>query len=56
MLTNEWRTEAFKRFPELHRHFEDADTPYLVWFQLKEAFEKAYEEPRNEDLIKRIYE
>jgi len=56
MLSNEWRTEAFKRFPEFHNRFEDADNPYLLWFQLRDAFAEAYEEPRNEGLIKRIYE
>ncbi|EEF59124.1 hypothetical protein Cflav_PD1616 [Pedosphaera parvula Ellin514] len=44
-------------FPELACQFEWADTPYLLWFELREAFEKAYEQtPRDESLIKRIYQ
>lgn len=56
MLSNEWRTEAFKRFPEFRDRFEGADNPYSLWSELSDAFEEAYDEPRNEDLIKRIYE
>lgn len=34
-----------------------ADTPYLLWFELREAFERVYEEsPRGELLIRRIYQ
>jgi hypothetical protein len=44
-------------FPELVLRFEGADTPYLLWFELRDAFEQAYEQkPRNESLIKRIYQ
>src|ERR1035437_2183242 len=56
MLSNEWRTEAFKRFPEFHDYFEETDNPYSLWEELGNAFEQGYEEPRNEGLIKRIYE
>ena len=44
-------------FPELVSRFEDADTPCLLWFELREAFVRAYEQSsRNESLIKRIYQ
>ena len=43
-------------FPELVSRFEEADTPYLLWFELGRAFEKAYDQtPRKESLIQRIY-
>ena len=52
-----WRQKAEEMFPELISHFEDADTPYLLWFELREAFEDAYDEtPRDESLIRRIYQ
>lgn len=52
-----WRQRADDLFPELVARFEEADTPYLLWFELWEAFKQAYEQtPRNESLIRRIYE
>jgi hypothetical protein len=56
MLSNEWRNEAFKQFPELHDYFQEIDNPYSLWEELIIAFDQAYEEPRNDGLIKRIYE
>ena len=50
-----WKTEATKRFPDLVEWFADADTPYLLWFELFDAFQQAYKNPRNQDLIRRIY-
>ncbi|MGN6367763.1 MAG: hypothetical protein ACTHN5_05840 [Phycisphaerae bacterium] len=41
---------------ELSEAITEADTPYLLWLELRLAFEYAYEAPRNESLIKRIYE
>jgi hypothetical protein len=52
-----WRQKADEMFPELLSHFEDADTPYLLWFELREAFERAYDKtPCDESLIRRIYQ
>jgi hypothetical protein len=56
MLSDEWKTEALKRFPELQENCEEADNPYLLWFELRDAFEQAYVAPRNESMIRRIYE
>jgi hypothetical protein len=51
-----WREKADQMFPELVSQFEEADTPYLLWFELRSAFEKAYDKtPRDEALIRRIY-
>ena len=36
-----WRQKAEEMFPELVSRFEEADTPYLLWFELREAFERA---------------
>lgn len=54
MLSDDWRKEAHSRFPEL----EDPDkieSPYSLWLELLEVFEEAYQPPRNEEMIKRIY-
>ena len=58
MLSNKWREEAISRFPELSENLEEPDdieTPYMLWFELRNLFEKSYQPPRNEELIKRIY-
>lgn len=55
--TDLWKAEAYRRFPELHVQFSDADTPYLLWFELRDAFHDAYSRlPLNEGLIKQIYD
>lgn len=55
--TPPWKQKAEAMFPELLASFEEADTPYLLWFELREAFEQAYEQsPRGESLIRRIYQ
>jgi hypothetical protein len=56
MLDHEWGREAFIRFPELIDRFEVVESPYALWLELRLAFEGAYKEPRNEDLITRIYQ
>lgn len=55
LLDHDWGREAFNRFPELIDRFDNADDPYLLWFELTEAFKNAYKAPRDEDLIARIY-
>ncbi len=56
MLTNEWRDEAYERFPELSEVIGYTDTPYLLWMELNNAFAKAYKAPVDESLIERIYD
>jgi hypothetical protein len=51
-----WRREALQRFPEFRNQIERAETPYLLWFDLTAAFHLAYDAPRNDDLIRRVYE
>lgn len=55
MLDHEWGREAFNRFPELIDRFDNVESPYSLWIELRFAFEDAYKEPLNEDLISRIY-
>jgi hypothetical protein len=55
MLEHEWGKEAFNRFPDLIERFDFVDSPGALWIELTAAFFDAYKEPRNEDLIARIY-
>jgi hypothetical protein len=52
-----WKQKAEEMFPELLARFEEASTPYLLWFVLRDVFERAYEQsPCDESLIRRIYQ
>ena len=54
-----WREKACELLPELGETITDpdTDTPYQLWFELRSAFERAYDaSPRDESLIRRIYE
>jgi hypothetical protein len=55
VLGNEWGKEAFNRFPELIDRFDFVESPYSLWIELRLAFDEAYKEPRNENLIAKIY-
>lgn len=50
-----WKIEAEKQFPELCDEVNNSDTPYILWFKLRDLFFNAYERG-DEVLIKRIYE
>lgn len=53
-----WRETAYELLPELGEKITDPeiDTPYLLWFELRHAFERAYgSSPRDESLISRIF-
>src|SRR5215469_566310 len=52
-----WRETAEAKFPELRDAVHEAENAYMLWFELRLAFERAYEsEPRNESMIRRVYE
>jgi hypothetical protein len=50
-----WRKVAIEMMPELESRLRKLQTPYLLWRELRQAFENAYKEPRNASLIERIY-
>jgi hypothetical protein len=53
----DWKQKAKATFPELDSAIDDADSPYMLWIELRQAFERAYEQkPRDESLIQRIYQ
>lgn len=57
-----WRDEAFARFPELEDRLllcEEGGSelsPHDVWEVLWEAFSEAHKVPRNDGMIRRVYE
>jgi hypothetical protein len=51
----DWKATALAMVPDLAPEIEDAETPYLLWFGLHQAFREAYGEPRNDALIGKIY-
>ena len=58
MLSDDWRHEAISRFPELKDKLEDErdiETPYMLWFDLIDLFKKAYESPKDDTMINRVY-
>src|SRR4051794_35912458 len=46
--TTDWRTTALTMLPDLAKEIEEAETPYLLWFELYGTFRGAYAPPRNE--------
>jgi len=57
MLSDDWKKEAIKRFPEFSvEDHERWDSPHIAWQDITIAFRDAYKYPRNEDFIKRVYE
>jgi hypothetical protein len=52
-----WRETAYALFPELSAPIEKAENSYSLWFELRHAFERAYDAmPKSESLIRRIYQ
>ncbi|MDQ3818570.1 MAG: hypothetical protein M3362_12955 [Acidobacteriota bacterium] len=52
---NEWREVALQKLPEIKSEIKDAETPMAFWGELIYHFDNAYEEPRNDDFIRRVY-
>jgi hypothetical protein len=50
-----WRFEAIERLPELRETIAKAESVMSLWIELYIAFEDAYRDPKNEDLIARLY-
>jgi len=53
--TDQWREVAQRMLPELQSEIAEAETPMRLWIEIVFHFDAAYEEPRNESLIKRVY-
>jgi hypothetical protein len=42
--------------PEMQSDIMEAETPMALWVQIVHAFDEAYEQPQNDDFIKRVYQ
>lgn len=52
----EWQEVAASTLPELQSEIVAAAFPMDLWLNIISSFDEAYEEPRNESLIRRVYE
>jgi hypothetical protein len=55
MAMNEWQSMAMQLLPEMQSDVLRAETPMALWAELVHAFDEAYEQPKNDDFIKRVY-
>ena len=51
----DWRSQALETLPELSEEIKAADNPMYLWIEICLRFQRAYEAPQNDDLIRRIY-
>ena len=51
----DWRSQAQAVLPELAEEIAASTNSMQLWIEIGFAFSSAYDEPRNEDLIRRIY-
>jgi hypothetical protein len=51
----EWREVAINMLPELQSEAGEAESPMSLWLEIVYKFDDAYESPRNEEFIKRVY-
>lgn len=52
---SDWRSEARRLLPELSEEIEGSESPGMLWVEIALAFDVAYQNPRNDGLIARIY-
>ncbi len=53
-IVETWRAKAVEMLPEMEEDTNPSDNPMALWIEIEMAFDHAYEEPLNEDLIRRI--
>ena len=53
---NEWQSIAIQVLPEMQSEIMHAETPMALWTEIIFAFDEAYEQPKNDDFIKRVYQ
>lgn len=55
-METEWLAEAQRRFGDREDIFAYVDSPYSLWFNLRDVFKRAYDSPRDEADIRSIYQ
>jgi hypothetical protein len=51
-----WKHKALEILPEMKDEILESDNPMRLWIEIVLSFDEAYEEPRNESFIKRVYD
>ena len=52
-MSAKWKEQALQVLPELTAEIEGAESLYQMWISIRDAFEDAYDESRNESLIRK---
>jgi len=52
----EWQRKALEILPEMQDEILNSENPMQLWIEIVLSFDDAYEEPRNESFIKRVYD
>ncbi len=52
----DWKRKALDLLPEIEAEILESNNPMQLWIEIVFAFDGAYEEPRNENFIKRVYD
>lgn len=55
VTATDWWAKGLELLPEFAAEIQNAETPLHLWSELRFEFDLAYEEPRQDDLIRRIY-
>lgn len=50
-----WRSKALELLPEIRKEILECDNPMGLWIEVHFAFDEAYEEPKNDNFIRRVY-
>lgn len=53
---HEWQSVALKTLPEMRSEITRAEDPLTLWMEIVLTFDEAYEPPKNDDFIKRVYD
>lgn len=51
----DWRSQALETLPELSEEIKIAGSPMYLWIEICLKFQRAYEAPQDDDLIRRIH-
>ena len=51
-----WKAKAFELLPEMEDDISSSTSPMGLWIDIGFEFQMAYNWPRNEDFIRRVYE
>ena len=53
---DDWQEKALELLPGMEDEIFEVSSPMTLWIEIGLEFRQAYHEPKNEDLIRRVYE